>query len=69
MCLTNDSLYNERDQAISRSIKIQGITETWLKSHQNQNKIILVQIPDQCEIFLRGNLDKIEKFSNKTEEK
>ena len=45
-CLTNDSLYLERDQALTHSIKFQSITETWLKSHENLNYIISVQIPD-----------------------
>ena len=65
----NDSLYIERDQAINRSIKIQSITETWLKSHQNLNQIILVQIPDQCEKILGGDTEKSEKHFDSTEEK
>ena len=59
-CLTNDSLYFERDQALTHSIKIQSITETWLKSHQNLNYVISIQIPDQCEKVLGLDSDKSE---------
>ena len=55
------TLYIERDQALNHSIKIQSITETWLKSHQNLNQILSAQIPDQCEKVLGGNPEKIRK--------
>ena len=67
-CITNDSLYSERDQALTRSIKFQNITETWLQSHQNLNHLISIQIPDQCEKVLGLDTKCSEKVLSDTDE-
>ena len=57
MTLTNDFLNKEKDQAISKTVKLQSITNNWATSHNNLNKILEAQIPHQCQKILGGDID------------
>ena len=69
--MTNNLIYKERDSAVLTAKNCESIIQNWTHSHHKLNKIINVQIPEQCEKILGGELDdafeifkKIEKEPN-----
>ena len=55
--MTNNLIYKERDSAVLTAKNCESIIQNWTHSHHKLNKIIDVQIPEQCEKILGGKLD------------